>query len=147
MQCAGRELNMFRPVVAGFYHRLRIAGSIGVLAHGGSLLADQPSGRGGGAYRAGSTGGAPSRLQPSITTDLADTDRKLRRRTISRHSAVGCWNGRQTTRIAAGQSPLRPARMWVFSALLPPPNEYTLRGMHSDTGAPVRWDAIANLNK
>ena len=28
MQCARRELDVLRPVPAGFYHRLRIAGSI-----------------------------------------------------------------------------------------------------------------------
>jgi hypothetical protein len=44
MQCARRELDVLRPVPAGFYHRLRIVGSIVGLIHGGSLLADHTSG-------------------------------------------------------------------------------------------------------
>jgi len=58
MQCARRELDVLRPVPAGFYHRLRIVGSIVVLIHGGSLLADHTCGQGGDTYRAGSAGGA-----------------------------------------------------------------------------------------
>src|SRR5262249_55959479 len=44
MQCACRDLDVFRPVVAGFYHRLRIVGSFVGLIHGGSLLADHTCG-------------------------------------------------------------------------------------------------------
>ena len=67
MQCARRELDVLRPAPAGFYHRLRIVGSIVVLVHGGSLLADHACGQGDDAYRSGSAGGAPGELLPSAS--------------------------------------------------------------------------------
>jgi hypothetical protein len=65
MQCACRELDVFSPVAAGFYHWHRIVGSIVGVVHGGSLLTDQPSAQG-----AGSAGGAPGELLPSAGINL-----------------------------------------------------------------------------
>ena len=67
MQCARRELGVLRPAPAGFYHRLRIVGSIVVLVHGGSLPADHACGQGDDAYRSGSAGGAPGEVLPSAS--------------------------------------------------------------------------------
>jgi hypothetical protein len=65
MQCARRELDVLRPVPAGFYHRLRIVGSIVVLIHGGSFLADHTWVKEVIHYRAGSAGGVPGEVLPS----------------------------------------------------------------------------------
>ena len=96
MQCARRELGVLRPAPAGFYHRLRIVGSIVVLVHGGSLLADHACGQGDDAYRTGSAGGAPGELLPSasginLQTSVIRLHSAKCKRTISRHSDVGVF--------------------------------------------------------
>jgi hypothetical protein len=87
---------VFRLFPAGFYHWLRIVGSIVVLVHGTSLLADQPGGHEGDAYRAGSAGGAPGELLPSasginLQTSVIRLHSAKCERTISRHSDVGVF--------------------------------------------------------
>src|SRR5262249_201012 len=94
MQCVRRELGVPRPVPAGFYHRLRIVGSIVVLIHGGSLLADHTCGQGGDTYRAGAPAGRRVRcclpangtnLRPASVIRLHSAKCN---RTISRRSDV-----------------------------------------------------------
>src|SRR5262245_36306323 len=94
MQCARRELDLLRPAPAGFYHRLRIVGSIVVLIHGGSLLQTTPAVKEVMPIAPGAPAGRRVRcclpangtnLRPASVIRLHSSKRK---RTISRRSDV-----------------------------------------------------------